>query len=83
MQNEKQHTAAPAEAQLVDERQQAKLIGLSVAFLRKDRRTDRLIPYIPAKGRVLYHPPSVLQALLALEQGGQQKQKRRSAQRAA
>jgi hypothetical protein len=73
MQNTKQDVAAPAEAQLIGERQQAKLIGLSVAFLRKDRRTDRLIPYIKVKGRILYSPSRVHQALLAFELGGPQK----------
>jgi hypothetical protein len=69
--NEKQHAAM-----LIDERQQAKLIGVSVAFLRKDRLTVRRIPFIRLGGRILYDPARVHQALLAFEQGGQQKRSR-------
>jgi len=55
----------------------APLIGLSLSFLRKDRRTQRVIPFVRVKGRILYDLERVRQSLLAREEGGQQK--RRSA----
>lgn len=54
----------------IDERQCAAAIGMSVAWLRKDRRTKRLIPYYRIGDRVLYDMGRVREALLALEEGG-------------
>lgn len=56
----------------------APLIGLSKDFLRKDRRTHRVIPFIRVKGRILYDLGRVREALLALEEGGQPKRRRTS-----
>jgi hypothetical protein len=62
---------APAEQpDYLDDVTQAKKIGVSVSFLRKDRRTARRIPFIRLQGRILYDPERVRQALLALEEGG-------------
>jgi hypothetical protein len=73
-------TASPADIQplfLTDE-QIAPLIGLSASFLRKDRRTKRVIPFVRfgAKSRVLYDLDSVRAALLARQVGGESNQKR-------
>jgi hypothetical protein len=57
----------------------ARRIGLSVSFLRKDRRTHRVIPYLRVKGRILYSLERVREAMLAREEGGQPKRRRQSA----
>ena len=54
----------------VDEREAAKMIGMSVFFLRKDRRTKRLIPFYRIGDRILYNPRRVFEALASLEEGG-------------
>ncbi|MCX7144185.1 MAG: hypothetical protein NT123_24745, partial [Proteobacteria bacterium] len=45
-------------------------IGMSVFFLRKDRRTKRLIPFYRLGDRILYDLDRVRVALLNLEEGG-------------
>ena len=55
----------------------AKLIGMSVGFLRKDRITKRLIPYFKIGDSIRYNPERVMQALAALEEGGPSKSSRR------
>jgi hypothetical protein len=62
-----------------DDVQLAELIGLSVSFLRKDRRADRAIPFMRIRGRILYDLGRVRAALLALEEGGNTKRARRAA----
>jgi len=62
--------ATAEEPDYLDDVAQARKIGLSVSFLRKDRRTNRRIPFIRLEGRVLYDPKRVRDALLALEEGG-------------
>jgi hypothetical protein len=54
----------------VDEGDAAKAIGISVFFLRKDRRNKRLIPFYRLGDRVLYDLDRVRKALLTLEEGG-------------
>ena len=54
----------------VDETEAAPAIGVSVHFLRKDRRTKRLIPFYRVGDRVLYDLDRVRAALIALEEGG-------------
>jgi hypothetical protein len=56
---------------LVDENEAAAMLGVSVSFMRKDRRTKRLIPFVKLGVRVLYSPERVQRALHALEEGGQ------------
>ena len=55
---------------VVCETEAARAIGMSVHFLRKDRRGKRLIPFYRIGDRVLYDLERVRQALLALEEGG-------------
>jgi hypothetical protein len=55
---------------LVDEKELAPLIGLSVSFLQKDRRGRRIVPFVQVAGRARYNIENVKAALLALEQGG-------------
>jgi hypothetical protein len=54
----------------VGEAEAAKAIGISVFFLRKDRRNKRLIPFIRLGDRCLYDLNRVRAALLQLEEGG-------------
>ena len=56
----------------VDETEAAKAIGLSIHFLRRDRRTKRLIPFYRIGDRVLYNLDRVREALAACEEGGVQ-----------
>ncbi len=60
----------------VDDVALAPLIGLSVSFLRKDRRGARVIPFMRAGGRIKYDVERVRQALLAREEGGQPRRRR-------
>lgn len=62
----------------VDETEAAKSIGLSVHFLRKDRRTKKLIPFYRIGDRVLYNLDRVREALGALEEGGKRTTRGRS-----
>ena len=64
------HTNSPI---AVDEQQCADAIGLSVHFLRKDRRTKRLIPFYRVGNRILYSLERVQQSLNQLEEGGQRR----------
>lgn len=67
----KRKPQAPAEAKLlVDEHELARVIGMSVHWLRKDRRHLRVVPFVKLASRVLYHLPAVQSALLARMEGG-------------
>jgi hypothetical protein len=55
---------------LLNTREAAEAIGLSPAFLEKDRLTDRVIPFVRVGDRILYHLESVQAALLARQVGG-------------
>lgn len=67
---------------IVDEKQLASIIGMSVAFLQKDRVTRRLVPFIrlggKLRGRILYDVASVRQALLSMQEGGPQQRNERA-----
>lgn len=54
----------------VGEIEVARAIGISVHFLRKDRRTNRLIPFSRVGDRCLYNLDRVRAALYDLEEGG-------------
>lgn len=54
----------------VDETALAVAIGMSVAFLRKDRRTKRLLPFYRLGGAIRYDLTRVRESLAALEEGG-------------
>jgi hypothetical protein len=69
-------TAETIQALFRSDAEIAPLIGLSTSFLRKDRRTHRVIPFVRVRGRILYDLDRVRQALLALEEGGQPKRRR-------
>lgn len=61
----------------VDEHAAAQALGVSVHYLRKDRRTKRLIPFYKIGSDIVrYNLPRVLEALAACEQGGPQKKGR-------
>jgi len=61
---------------LLSETELAPLIGMSLSFLRRDRRTARLIPFIKLGDRVLYDMDRVKEALRTLEVGGAKPQPR-------
>jgi hypothetical protein len=59
----------------------AQAIGMSVPWLRKDRRTKRLIPYYRIGNRILYDLSRVKEALLHLEEGGNFSPRRRCSEK--
>jgi hypothetical protein len=52
------------------EAEAAQFVGLSIHFLRKDRRTLRRFPFSRVGDRILYRPERLTAALDALEEGG-------------
>jgi hypothetical protein len=54
----------------VDEVETAKAIDMSVHFLRKDRRTKRLIPFYRIGDSIRYNLDRVRESLAGLEEGG-------------
>jgi hypothetical protein len=54
----------------VGEVEMAAMIGMSPHWLRKDRRTKRLIPFFKLGDAVRYSPPRVFEAMATLEHGG-------------
>ena len=63
-------TSAPIGPGLCDEQQTAAFLGLSVSFLREDRRGDRVIPFIRIGAKtVRYNIPDVMHALKAVTEG--------------
>ncbi len=54
----------------IDETEAAAAIGMSVHFLRKDRRTKRLIPFYRIGDCVRYDIGRIREALAAIEEGG-------------
>lgn len=67
----------------VDETQLAEAIGMSVHFLRKDRRTKRQIPFLRIGGSIRYNLDRVRAALDATEEGGVQPKPRTRGKRSA
>lgn len=61
-----------AQQLIVDDKTIAELIGMSVPWVRKDRRTKRLLPFFRLGDRVRYDVATVRKALLARVEGGQQ-----------
>jgi hypothetical protein len=55
---------------IVDDKTIADLVGMSLAWVRRDRREKRLLPFFRLGGRVRYDVPTVRQALLARTEGG-------------
>ncbi len=55
---------------IVDDKTLAKLIGMSLPWVRKDRRTKRLLPFFRLGDRIRYDVPTVRKALLARTEGG-------------
>ncbi len=55
----------------VDEHTLAAAIGMSVHFVRKDRRGKKIIPFIRIGGSIRYDIERVRKALAALEVGGE------------
>ena len=54
----------------VDDEELAGLIGVSIHFLRKDRRSARRIPFVRLGDRILYDVDRVKHAMLEFEEGG-------------
>lgn len=55
---------------LVNEKAISELIGMSVHFLRIDRRSGQTIPFFKIGGSVRYNPAQVTEALAAMAHGG-------------
>lgn len=62
---------APAPQRLVDEFACADVIGMSVDFLRKDRRGKKIVPFIKLNSAVRYDLDAVRAAMRARQEGGQ------------
>jgi hypothetical protein len=54
----------------VGEKEAAKALNMSVAWLRKDRRTKRIIPFFKLGDAVRYDLGRVRDAIAAIEEGG-------------
>ena len=54
----------------VNEADAAKALGVSVHWLRRDRRTKRLLPFYKLGGAVRYDMGRVREALARIEEGG-------------
>lgn len=54
----------------ITDRQLAPMLGVSVAFLQKDRREAQRIPFVRLGDRCLYDPSDALAAVKALTVGG-------------
>lgn len=54
----------------VDEKALAPAIGMSLAWIRKDRRTNRIIPFFKIGKSVRYDLGRVSEALARREEGG-------------
>jgi len=61
---------AQANQTIVDDKAIAEVIGMSLPWVRKDRRTKRILPFFRLGGRVRYDVPTVRAALLARSEGG-------------
>jgi hypothetical protein len=55
---------------IVDDKTIAELIGMSLPWVRKDRRTRRILPFFRLGKRIRYDLPTVRKALLARSEGG-------------
>jgi hypothetical protein len=55
---------------IVNDKTLAELIGMSLPWVRKDRRTKRLLPFFRLGGSIRYDVPTVRKALLARSEGG-------------
>ena len=55
---------------LIDEIAAAEALGVSVHFLRKDRRTKRIIPFVKLGDAVRYSPQALVVAMASLSRGG-------------
>ncbi len=55
---------------VVDENAMAKMLSLSVHYLRKDRQTHRRIPFFRIGGRIRYSTDTVMRELAKLKEGG-------------
>lgn len=60
----------PATSIAFDENEAAKALGMSLAWLRRDRRTKRLLPFYRIGGCIRYNPETLRKALAAFEEGG-------------
>ncbi len=71
MQEEAEPGTKPvAESVFVSDREMARILGVSVQLLQKDRTTAKRIPVIRLGDRCLYDPPAVLDAVRAMTVGG-------------
>ncbi len=62
--------AQAASSRFVPDTVMAPMIGVSVAFLQKDRRGAKQVPFIRLGDRCLYDPDAVIKALEGYVVGG-------------
>lgn len=62
---------------LLTDKELAPLIRLSVAFLQRDRREAKRIPFVRIGDRILYDPAVVAQAIQSMAVGGQTSRRRK------
>lgn len=65
-----QHAPQAGKALFITDRDLAPMLGVSVAFLQKDRRTAQRIPFVRLGDRCLYDQAEALAAVKALTVGG-------------
>lgn len=66
-----QPTPQSGGALFITDRHLAPMLGVSVAFLQKDRREAQRIPFVRLGDRCLYDPAEAIAAVRALTVGGQ------------
>jgi hypothetical protein len=67
---------AATSPRLIPDKLMAPLIGVSVAYLQKDRREGQRIPFVRIGDRCLYDPDEVFEALKAYRVGGPKRPRR-------
>lgn len=80
MPDTKAHSAPqPGIALFITDRELAPMLGVSVAFLQKDRREAKRIPFVRLGDRCLYDAAEALAAVKALTVGGARSRRSRGA----
>jgi hypothetical protein len=57
---------------IVDDKSIASLIGMSLPWVRKDRRTKRILPFFRVGRAIRYDVPTVRKTFLSRMEGGTQ-----------
>jgi hypothetical protein len=68
--NSKRRAVPPSSARLIPDKEMAPQIGVSVAYLQRDRREGQRIPFVRIGDRCLYDPNEVFEAIKSYRVGG-------------